>query len=248
MSPQGIATYEQYIAQTRNRRNPIPEFVRAARLPDSPELVDPVSYTRERIFNAMVAGIQQLNHQRATAHLPSEHPGHHRGIQGANSRQFYPHSFRGTDFALQGAAYGDSTGEGMYEYPLDPTRTWNGGSPDAERVLFDGNGRYMGVVTHRGNRTGDNRFHWATPARDIFGNTAPDRTSYPGVIPGTEDNFTNPLTYRPAVERPNRWLSPLNIKPMQPPPKGPKKRVSRKMKKRAVRILNRTTGTKTSAI
>jgi hypothetical protein len=71
----------------------------------------------------------------------------------------YPHYFGAA--GLQYVNIGDAQWGNLYEYPLVPYGNWNGGPPGLDRVVFDRQGRYVGLITHRGSQ--GNNFHWAPP-------------------------------------------------------------------------------------
>ena len=57
----------------------------------------------------------------------------------------YPHKYN--DY--EGFSFPDPAP--YYEYPiLASEQAYSGGSPGADRVIFDGNGKYEGVITHQG--------------------------------------------------------------------------------------------------
>ncbi|KAK0194448.1 guanyl-specific ribonuclease C2 [Armillaria mellea] len=45
------------------------------------------------------------------------------------------------------------TGNVYYEFPIRPSGSYTGGSPGADRVVFDNSGTYCAVMTHTGAST-----------------------------------------------------------------------------------------------
>jgi hypothetical protein len=99
-------------------------------------------YSQQDIWEAVNTGFAYLQNGAATSALPR-----------FNAR-FYPHGFQGVDEGLQYTPTGAGNWNAAYEFPLAPRNgsPWNGGgyAPGPDRVVFDNNGIYMGVITHRG--------------------------------------------------------------------------------------------------
>ena len=66
-------------------------------------------------------------------------------LQSGNAPDNYPHQYK--DY--EGFSFPDSPP--YYEFPiLASEQTYTGGSPGADRVVFDSNGTFEGVITHQG--------------------------------------------------------------------------------------------------
>jgi len=128
--------YNQYVHDYPN--NEIPDFVVCnAENGDNSQM-----YSQQDIWEAVNTGFAYLQNGAATSALPR-----------FNAR-FYPHGFQGMDEGLQYTPTGAGNWNAAYEFPLAPRNgsPWNGGgyAPGPDRVVFDNNGIYMGVITHRG--------------------------------------------------------------------------------------------------
>ncbi|EKM61287.1 uncharacterized protein PHACADRAFT_82524, partial [Phanerochaete carnosa HHB-10118-sp] len=62
----------------------------------------------------------------------------------------YPHQYH--DY--EGFSFPSCSGE-LFEYPLETGDAYTGGSPGADRVIYDQDGDYCGCITHTG-ASGDN--------------------------------------------------------------------------------------------
>ncbi|KAK0435219.1 Ribonuclease/ribotoxin, partial [Armillaria borealis] len=64
----------------------------------------------------------------------------------------YPHQFKN----YEGLPMGPGCAGTRYEFPILTRGLYNGGSPGADRVIFDHNGHYCALNTHTGapNRNG----------------------------------------------------------------------------------------------
>lgn len=115
-----------------------------------------VQYTQDQIRESLDIGWDYIRRQVSRNQLG----------QGWGGR-VYPHRFGGVDIDLRGADPGDGNWDDAYVFPLQ--RRWNtpGGndaiagngdhhSQGPDREVFDGQGRYLGVMTHRGHT--DNSF------------------------------------------------------------------------------------------
>jgi hypothetical protein len=115
-------------------------------------------YAQDDIWRALETGYAYLQNGVPLAQYPR---------YGART---YPSGFRGADQALQGTPTGNGDWQNMYEFPLRPFygNPWNGNGirPDADRVVFDFNGVYMGVITHRGEV--GNAFQYTSPFSKTF--------------------------------------------------------------------------------
>lgn len=66
-------------------------------------------------------------------------------LQSSSAAGKYPHQYN--DF--EGFSFPDPAP--FYEFPiLASEQAYSGGSPGADRVIFDSNGNYEGVITHQG--------------------------------------------------------------------------------------------------
>lgn len=210
------ANVGDYLA--RCPRNQIPDWVTTTdRRGD-----DPHRYNREQIWAAMHAGIQQYNRWIEN---PNEATNPRLRAPGGE-RRAYPHDLAGREDALHGVNTGAGNYNQMWTWPLiHPTlgqaAIWRGAPdpPDLDRgtlcrylaryfkthigiVIFDTNGFYIGVATHRGEN--DNELHWGTPTD---GGSLPldpvDLARFPGV-PVTPWNFLPSTPRRPVLD--GNWV------------------------------------------
>ena len=128
--------YNQYVHNNPN--NEIPDFVVCNR----EDGFNSQMYSQQDIWEAVNTGFAYLQNGATS------------GTLARFGARFYPHRFRGDDQNLQFTPTGDGNWNQAYEFPLAPRNgsPWNGGPapPGPDRVVFDNNGIYMGVITHRG--------------------------------------------------------------------------------------------------
>ncbi|KAI9828369.1 MAG: hypothetical protein M1832_002797 [Thelocarpon impressellum] len=156
--------YNEY--QRENPRNTLPDFVVANGLDGHHS----VMYTNNDIWAAFEAGWEHFQ-------------AHTRAVAGGGRR--YPISFRGLDDMLRGVDIGAGNRSAMLEYPLVHYGLRNGpfqggGYPAGlDRVVFDRNGRYLGVITHRG--MAEDGYHWARPTNIRAVGIGAEARAWPGI-------------------------------------------------------------------
>lgn len=129
-------------------------------------------YTEEDIWQALQNGLRYLRSGTFAV---------------AGGGRVYPHAFMGYDEQLQNVDIGSGDQNNMFEFPIVSTAhpiyqgPFNGGGLSAgpDRIVFDNNGVYMGIITHRGERL--NTFHWCIPT-DVHANSiGANPRQFPGI-------------------------------------------------------------------
>lgn len=160
----------------------------------------------------MDAGLTVFRRWDGTQGTPNELP------RPRHAENFFPHRFQGRDPNLQDQNTGDGDRQAMYEWPLrhatfaQPALFATGtGQPGPDRVIFDRTGRYMGVVTHRGELA--SAFHWGSPTTANSAALRPETIELEG-IPGApvHTTFNGPQAARLGVMDHNQIAAALPAK------------------------------------
>ncbi|KAH6664622.1 hypothetical protein B0J14DRAFT_569595 [Halenospora varia] len=187
-----LGNYDQYAAQ--NPRNRIPAFLTVNRQDNG---MESARYTRDEIWRAMDAGLTVFRQWEPTQHTPNEFP------RPRFRTNFFPHPFYAMEENLRDQNTGDGDRREMYEWPLRhgtfaQPAIYGTGHPGPDRMIFDRTGRYMGVVTHRGEFA--SQFHWGSPTNANSAALGPEAIELEG-IPGTpvHTTFNGPQAARLGV-------------------------------------------------
>ena len=156
--------------------NQIPPYVTC----NSYEGRESITYTRQDIWGAFQEGLRRMRN----------------GQQAVYNARDYPHNINFADEDLQGIPIGNGDVNNAFIYPLVSLDDSNyirqvyhgdGFPPGADRVVFDRNGNYMGVVTHRGLL--QNGLHFA-----MYTDRDANRITDSGMMfPGRQPGYQNPV-------------------------------------------------------